>query len=69
VRFLLTFAGGSGHFEPLLPIARAAREAGHVVAFSGRPAVAARTGANRRARTPHYAFAQTIDARRYASAR
>jgi UDP:flavonoid glycosyltransferase YjiC (YdhE family) len=42
VRLLLTFAGGSGHLEPLVPIAVAAREARHVVAFSGRPAVAGR---------------------------
>jgi len=40
VRILFTFAGGSGHLEPLVPIARAVREAGHVVAFSGRSAVA-----------------------------
>jgi UDP:flavonoid glycosyltransferase YjiC (YdhE family) len=39
VRVLFTFAGGSGHLEPLVPIARAARAAGHAVAFSGRPAV------------------------------
>jgi UDP:flavonoid glycosyltransferase YjiC (YdhE family) len=37
VRILFTFAGGSGHFEPLIPIARAAEAAGHVVAFTGRP--------------------------------
>jgi UDP:flavonoid glycosyltransferase YjiC (YdhE family) len=42
MRLLLTFAGGAGHLEPLVPIARAAEAAGHVVAFSGRPAVAAR---------------------------
>jgi hypothetical protein len=42
MRLLFTFAGGSGHLEPLVPIAWAAREAGHVVAFSGRPAAAAR---------------------------
>ena len=42
MRVLFTFAGGSGHFEPLVPIARAVREAGHAVAFSGRPAVAER---------------------------
>jgi UDP:flavonoid glycosyltransferase YjiC (YdhE family) len=34
---LFAFAGGSGHLEPLLPVARAARDAGHVVAFAGRP--------------------------------
>lgn len=37
MRILFTFAGGSGHFEPLVPIARAAQAAGHVVAFVGRP--------------------------------
>jgi UDP:flavonoid glycosyltransferase YjiC (YdhE family) len=33
LRILFAFVGGWGHLEPLLPIARAAREAGHVVAF------------------------------------
>jgi hypothetical protein len=42
MRLLFAFAGGSGHLEPLVPIARAARKAGHVAAFSGRPAAAAR---------------------------
>jgi UDP:flavonoid glycosyltransferase YjiC (YdhE family) len=37
VRFLFTFAGGSGHFEPLLPLAHAAVAAGHLVAFAARP--------------------------------
>ena len=31
---LFTFVGDHGHFEPLLPIARAAEAAGHVVAFA-----------------------------------
>jgi len=31
---LFTFVGGRGHFEPLAPIARAAEEAGHEVAFA-----------------------------------
>src|SRR5262245_55950472 len=35
VRILFTFAGGSGHFEPLVPIARAAEVVGHTVAFAG----------------------------------
>jgi UDP:flavonoid glycosyltransferase YjiC (YdhE family) len=39
VRILFTFAGGSGHFEPLIPIARAANAAGHVVAVAGAPAM------------------------------
>ncbi len=34
---LFTFAGGSGHLEPLLPLAHAARSAGHTVAFAARP--------------------------------
>lgn len=33
MRILFTFVGGHGHFEPLLPIALAARVAGHTVAF------------------------------------
>lgn len=37
MRILFTFAGGSGHFEPLVPIARAAARAGHAVAFAGQP--------------------------------
>jgi UDP:flavonoid glycosyltransferase YjiC (YdhE family) len=37
VRILFSFVGGRGHVEPLLPIARAAEEAGHSVAFAGRP--------------------------------
>jgi len=35
VRFLFTFAGGSGHAEPLVPLARAAQAAGHTAAFEG----------------------------------
>jgi UDP:flavonoid glycosyltransferase YjiC (YdhE family) len=42
MRVLFTFAGGSGHLDPLVPIARAVREAGHAVAFSGRSAAAER---------------------------
>ena len=42
MRVLFTFAGGSGHLEPLVPIAWAVREAGHACAFSGRSAVAGR---------------------------
>ena len=37
MRVLFTFAGGSGHYEPLVPIARAAEMAGHTVAFAGQP--------------------------------
>jgi UDP:flavonoid glycosyltransferase YjiC (YdhE family) len=36
VRVLFTFAGGSGHAEPLVPIADAVQAAGHSVAFAGR---------------------------------
>jgi hypothetical protein len=39
VRILFTFAGGNGHLQPLLPIARAAQAAGHTVAFAGQPAM------------------------------
>ena len=37
MRFLFTFAGGGGHFDPLGPIARGAEDAGHVVAFGCQP--------------------------------
>ncbi len=39
MRALFTFMGGPGHLEPLLPIALAARGAGHAVAVAGRPSV------------------------------
>jgi UDP:flavonoid glycosyltransferase YjiC (YdhE family) len=42
VRILFTFAGGFGHAEPLVPVAAAARAAGHEVAFLGRASVLAR---------------------------
>jgi UDP:flavonoid glycosyltransferase YjiC (YdhE family) len=35
LRILFAFAGGTGHFLPLVPIARAAEVAGHLVAFAG----------------------------------
>lgn len=38
MRLLVTFAGGYGHFVPLIPLARAAAAAGHTVAVAGRPA-------------------------------
>ncbi|MBV9790190.1 MAG: glycosyltransferase family 1 protein [Chloroflexi bacterium] len=41
MRMLFTFVGGSGHFEPLLPIAQAARAAGHTVAFACSPSMVA----------------------------
>lgn len=37
MRLLFTFAGGSGHYEPLVPFARAAAAAGHTVAFAAQP--------------------------------
>jgi UDP:flavonoid glycosyltransferase YjiC (YdhE family) len=37
VRFLCTFAGGTGHLEPTLPVARALRERGHEVAYACQP--------------------------------
>lgn len=39
MRILFSFAGGQGHFLPLAPIARAARAAGHAVAFACQPAL------------------------------
>ncbi|GIG55753.1 glycosyl transferase [Longispora fulva] len=35
MRILFTFIGGSGHFHPLVPVARAAQAAGHTVAVAG----------------------------------
>jgi UDP:flavonoid glycosyltransferase YjiC (YdhE family) len=35
MRILFTFIGGSGHFYPLVPVARAAQSAGHTVAVAG----------------------------------
>ncbi|CUR56894.1 Glycosyltransferase, MGT family [metagenome] len=35
MRLLVTFVGGLGHLAPLLPVARAARDAGHEVAIAG----------------------------------
>ena len=39
VRILFAFAGGTGHFLPLVPVARAAERAGYVVAFAGQEAM------------------------------
>src|SRR3954468_21203424 len=39
MRILFAFAGGAGHAEPLVPLARAAVRAGNAVAFCGRPDV------------------------------
>lgn len=35
VRVLVTFVGGTGHAEPMVPVATALRDAGHTVAFAG----------------------------------
>ena len=40
MRILFTSAGGRGHSDPLLPIARAAQAVGHAVAFCCRPPMA-----------------------------
>ena len=40
MRILFTFIGGSGHLEPLVPIARAAAAEGHTVAFGCGPSMA-----------------------------
>ncbi|MEV6926446.1 glycosyltransferase [Dactylosporangium sp. NPDC051485] len=37
MRILFAFAGGAGHLQPMLPLARAAAAAGHAVAVTGRP--------------------------------
>ena len=34
-RVLFRFVGGTGHAEPMVPIARALRDAGHRVALAG----------------------------------
>lgn len=39
MRFLFSFAGGSGHFLPLLPLARGLTDEGHTVAFAGQSAM------------------------------
>lgn len=42
MRVLITFVGGLGHLAPLLPVARAARDAGHEVAIAGSGGLVAR---------------------------
>ena len=39
MRILFSFTGGRGHVEPLIPLAEAARAAGHTVAFGGRASI------------------------------
>lgn len=46
MRVLFNYAGGSGHADPLVPIADAVRTAGHEVAFFGRRSAAAVLEAN-----------------------
>jgi UDP:flavonoid glycosyltransferase YjiC (YdhE family) len=46
VRVLFTYAGGSGHADPLVPIADAVRTSGHTAAFFGRRSAAAVLDAN-----------------------
>ena len=46
MRILFTFAGGLGHLNPLLPLASAARDAGHHVALTGKPSVVATVAAD-----------------------
>ena len=41
MRILFAFVGGAGHYEPLVPIARAAVAAGHAVTFACRPSMVA----------------------------
>jgi UDP:flavonoid glycosyltransferase YjiC (YdhE family) len=42
MRILFTFIGGLGHFDPLVPVARAAEAAGHEVAVAGSGGLTAR---------------------------
>src|SRR6266446_6789520 len=39
MRILFTFVGGSGHVDPLTPVARAAEAVGHTVAFGCGPSM------------------------------
>src|SRR5437899_1958759 len=44
-RFLFSTIEGYGHFHPLVPLARALKEAGHDVAFAARPSLQPRVAA------------------------
>lgn len=44
MRILFAFVGGNGHFEPMVPIARASAAAGHTVAVVGRRSMAKLVG-------------------------
>jgi UDP:flavonoid glycosyltransferase YjiC (YdhE family) len=46
VRVLFTYAGGSGHADPLVPIADGVRASGHATAFFGRRSAASMLDAN-----------------------
>jgi UDP:flavonoid glycosyltransferase YjiC (YdhE family) len=63
VRILFTFAGGSGHLLPLVPIARAAGSAGHTVAVAGRPSHTPEIEALGFTALPIGSDAETTDAR------
>ena len=39
MRILFTFAGGNGHFQPLIPIAQIAQHKGYHVLFAGQKAM------------------------------
>ncbi|MEV7548179.1 glycosyltransferase [Amycolatopsis sp. NPDC089917] len=39
MRVLFSFAGGNGHFRPLVPLAHALADAGHKIAFTGEPSM------------------------------
>ncbi|MFK0245949.1 glycosyltransferase [Amycolatopsis azurea] len=39
MRVLFTFAGGNGHFRPLVPLAHGLADAGHTIAFTGEPSM------------------------------
>ncbi len=45
MRILFAFVGGDGHFDPLVGIARAAKAAGHTVAFGCGPSMASTVSA------------------------
>ena len=54
MRILFAFAGGQGHFEPLVPLAQAVVAAGHDVAVTGRASCSGdpRSAGSSRSRVP-----------------
>jgi UDP:flavonoid glycosyltransferase YjiC (YdhE family) len=44
-RFLFSTLASAGHFHPVVPLARALQEVGHMVAFAARPNLRARVEA------------------------